>query len=54
MESYATEHDTGLRSSPGGDLYVETFAIEPGAQRAGDSVAGTSRGIAPAEVWRHW
>ncbi|MFG2113984.1 hypothetical protein ACGFRB_15345 [Streptomyces sp. NPDC048718] len=66
MESYATEHDTGLRSSPGGDLYVETFEIELGAQRAGDSVAswalfyrtgeiaGTSWDIAPAEVWHHW
>ncbi|MGW9134566.1 hypothetical protein [Streptomyces sp. NPDC055681] len=66
MEAYAIEHDTGLRSSPGGDLSVDSFEIELGAQRAGDTVvtwalflntgeiAGTSWDIAPAEVWHHW
>lgn len=66
MESYAVRHDVGLRSSPGGDLFVDGFEIELGAQRAGDAVvtwalfcnpgeiAGTSWDIAPAEVWRHW
>ncbi|ESU46875.1 hypothetical protein K7395_09240 [Streptomyces filamentosus] len=65
-ETYALEHDLGLRSSPGGDLSVEGFEIEPGAQRAGDTavtwalffntgpIAGTSWDIAPAEVWHHW
>ncbi|MFD7698540.1 hypothetical protein [Streptomyces caelestis] len=66
MEAYAVEHDTGLRYSPGGDLSVDGFEIELGAQRAGDAVvtwalffhtgdiAGTSWDIAPSEVWRHW
>jgi len=66
MESYAIQHDVGLRSSPGGDLSVGAFDIELGAQRAGDAVvtwallfntgeiAGASWDIAPAEVWRHW
>ncbi|MEU3299520.1 hypothetical protein ABZ729_06775 [Streptomyces sp. NPDC006678] len=66
MEAYAIEHDTGLRSSPGGDLSVDGFEIELGAQRAGDAVvtwallfntreiAGTSWGIARAEISHHW
>ncbi|GHH45968.1 hypothetical protein GCM10018773_36470 [Streptomyces candidus] len=66
MESYAIEHDAGLRSSPGGGLTVDGFEIELGAQRADDAVvtwalffktgeiAGTSWDIAPAEVWHHW
>lgn len=66
MEAYVIEHDTGLRSSPGGDLSVDSFEIELGTQRAGDTVvtwalffntgeiAGTSWDIAPAEVWHHW
>ncbi|MFJ4848670.1 MULTISPECIES: hypothetical protein [unclassified Streptomyces] len=66
METYAIEHDAGLRSSPGGDLSVEEFEIELGAQRAGDTavtwalffntgtIASTSWDIAPAEVWHHW
>ncbi|WP_327309635.1 hypothetical protein OG730_41140 [Streptomyces sp. NBC_01298] len=60
------QHNVGLRSSPGGDLYVDGFEIELGAQRAGDvvvtwalfcnpgEIAGTSWDIAPAEVWHHW
>ncbi|MEV6357869.1 hypothetical protein [Streptomyces hydrogenans] len=66
MESYADRHDVGLRSTGGGELVVDGFEIELGAQRAGDSVvtwalfcnpgeiAGTSWDIAPAEVWHHW
>ncbi|MDD9375167.1 hypothetical protein M8Z33_00485 [Streptomyces sp. ZAF1911] len=66
MEAYADRHGVGLRSCPGGDLRVEDFALELGAQRAGDTVvswalfcnpgeiAGTSWDIAPAEVWHHW
>lgn len=66
MEAYAIQHDTGLRSSPGGDLSVDAFEIELGAQRAGDTVvtwalffntgeiAGTSWDIAPEEIWHHW
>ncbi|MGN9796441.1 hypothetical protein ACTMTU_35930 [Streptomyces sp. OZ13] len=38
MESYAVRHDVGLRSSPGGDLFVDGFEIDLGAQRAGDAV----------------
>ncbi|MFE4049718.1 hypothetical protein [Streptomyces sp. YIM B13518] len=66
VEAYAVEHDTGLRYSPGGDLFVDGFGIEPGARRAGDAVvtrapsfrtgdiAGASRELVPAEVRRHW
>ncbi|MFD3532638.1 hypothetical protein [Streptomyces sp. NPDC058664] len=66
MESYADRHDVGLRSTGGGELVVDGFEIELGAQRAGDTVvtwalfcnpgeiAGTSWDIAPAEVWHHW
>lgn len=66
METYALEHDLGLQTSPGGDLFVKGFEIELGAQRAGDTavtwalffntgtIAGTSWDIAPAEVWHHW
>ncbi|MFE4425187.1 hypothetical protein [Streptomyces sp. NPDC056817] len=66
MEAYATEHDAGIRFSPGGDMFVDGFEIELGAQRAGDNVvtwalffdtreiAGSSWDIAPAEVWSHW
>ncbi|MFF9340523.1 hypothetical protein ACF1CG_12365 [Streptomyces sp. NPDC014773] len=65
MESYADRHDVGLRSTGGGELVVDGFEIELGAQRAGDTVvtwalfcnpgeiAGTSWDIAPAEVWHH-
>lgn len=66
MEAYATRHDRGIRFSPGGDMFVDGFEIELGAQRAGDTVvtwalffdtreiAGSSWDIAPAEVWHHW
>ncbi|MFF9147167.1 hypothetical protein ACF1BN_20115 [Streptomyces sp. NPDC014861] len=66
MESYADRHDVGLRSTGGGELVVDGFEIELGAQRAGDTVvtwalfcnpgeiAGTSWDVAPAEVWHHW
>ncbi|MEV5006292.1 hypothetical protein ACIQFZ_09650 [Streptomyces sp. NPDC093064] len=66
MEAYAIEHDVGIRFSPGGDMFVDSFEIELGTQRAGDGVvtwalffntggiAGTSWDIVPKEVWHHW
>ncbi|GHD15195.1 hypothetical protein GCM10010334_75080 [Streptomyces finlayi] len=65
MEAYALETGEGFRINGEGDVYCDSFVMERGTQRAGDSVvtwalfydlrgiAGTSWDMAPTEVWHH-
>ncbi|MFE7358940.1 hypothetical protein ACFU8Q_39110 [Streptomyces sp. NPDC057543] len=65
MEAHAVAYETGLRFSYGGDVFCDGFEMEPGTQRAGDSVVtwafffragedhSTARDGAPAAIRQH-
>lgn len=66
LEAHAIKCDTGLRFSPSGDVFCDSFQLELGAQRAGDHivssalffVAGDDHSVtrhnAPEAVWQRW
>ncbi|MFG3041840.1 hypothetical protein ACGFYZ_33555 [Streptomyces sp. NPDC048330] len=66
MEDYATEHDTGIQFSYGGDCFCDGFQLEIGSQRAGDRVVSWTlffvagedpsvpRDAAPTAIWHRW
>ncbi|MFJ3709058.1 hypothetical protein OG709_25120 [Streptomyces sp. NBC_01267] len=66
MEAHAAKYGIGIRFSYGGDVCCDGFEMEPGTQRAGDTVVtwalffsagddhSNARDGAPAGIWRHW